>query len=113
MKTTRPFIITLVSLVWMLVLFATVGMLIYSEHIRVVFASNYPSPFNLLFLGALGISFVGIAGFWLMRRWGVYLYTLATVIFLVVSFAIGFQFTTSFLPLLILVLSCVYVRKMA
>ena len=65
----------------------------------------------LVVFGAMGVA--GLVGYWLMRRWGLYLYASMTALSLVYALASGsFSLSSSLSSLAITAIGCAYYARM-
>lgn len=112
MSTIRPILVTIICIIGFLggLLFA-IGVSLPS--LRVALLSEFGRS-SLLVLGFIWIlSLVGLAGYWQMRKWGLYVYASGTVIGMVHGASFSFASIVGFLvPILVIVVGVLYSKRM-
>lgn len=108
----RPLPITILCVVAMI--FAALGILIAPR----MYAQMRESPdawYFPIWLTSLAATVVSFVGYWRMRRWGVYLYGAATILYTAIGFYFDMPMTVSdiVVPLLITGLGIVYLKRMS
>jgi hypothetical protein len=106
----RPILITLACLVGFTGLPATAYVMMLNWHGIVAFR-GWSFVVALTILGAIG--FAGLIGYWLMRRWGLYLYASMTALSLGYALASGtFSLVGSLSSIAITAIGCAYFTRM-
>ena len=106
----RPILITLSCLVG----FAGVPVTAYYvilNHEAIIAFRGWSFIVTLILFAALGLA--GLVGYWMMRRWGLYLYAAMTVLSILYAVANGsFGISTSLSSIVITAIGCAYFTRM-
>jgi uncharacterized membrane protein (DUF2068 family) len=106
----RPILVTLACLVG----FAGVPMTAYfviRNGEAIIAFNGWSFIVALICFGALGLA--GLVGYWMMRRWGLYLYAAMTALSLGYALVSGsFTFSGSFSSIVITAIGCLYFARM-
>jgi hypothetical protein len=106
----RPILITLCCLVGFAGLPVAAYFVIANRQAIIAF-NGWSFIFALTIFGAIGLA--GLIGYWLMRRWGLYLYATMTALSLLYAIASGsFSLTGSLSSIVITAIGCVYFTRM-
>lgn len=79
-----------------------------------VLGESYGAWYVPVWIGSLALTFISLVGYWLMRRWGVYLYVAAFLAGTVLGIVAGLPFTVQgiIVPVAVSVIGAVYLRQM-
>jgi len=107
---TRPILITLCCLVGFAGLPVTAYYVIPNREAIIAF-NGWSFIIALVLSGVLGLA--GLIGYWMMRRWGVYLYAAMTTLSILYAIASGsFGLSTSLSSIVITAIGCYYFARM-
>ena len=113
MENTRPLVITILCIIAFVgTLFVGIGFAIPST--LQTLERLYGPVFVIISLLMLPIGFVGLIGIWMMRKWGVYTYTVACILNTSYDLISGHP-TTIFsyiLPIIFIVTGFAYLKRM-
>lgn len=106
----RPILITGLCVIGIGALLLTLP---FIPSMAATFTESY-SWYAPVWVSSLLITFVSLVGYWLMRRWGVYLYTTAFLVGTALGIVAGLPFTVRgvVVPLGVIAVGAVYFRRM-
>ncbi len=106
----RPILITLACLVGFAGLPIAAYFVIVNREAIIAF-NGWSFIATMIVFGAMGVT--GLIGYWLMRRWGLYLYASMTALSLLYALADGsFSLSSSLSSIAITAIGCAYYARM-
>ncbi len=111
-QSNRPTIIMIVCVLgFFAALVVFVGLLMPS--VRGVLTQQYGATFLPITLVSTLLGFMGLIGYWKMRKWGVYFYTLAAIINIVHGLILGIPGRPAYIgPIVIAAIGLIYLKRM-